>query len=207
LIVHVGHPFGLLDYAQESGRGERDGRECFVGIVQASSKNSLAMDWSLRHYLWGIESRPSRRRVALNHYLDERIDRTKCKKNEHEELCDVCEAKARASAPAPSTSGVNDAFSHTCDAQQHQRSQIRMRASDESKQETLTYETQLRALKTLQDRCLLCGYLQGALHFIDECRSVNRAACDEIKAGTQHTIRYERFSDCFDCEFSQIDCD
>jgi len=186
LIVHVGHLFGLLNYAQESERGGRDERECHAVIVRASAKDSLIMDWPLRQYLWGIGSRPSCRRVTLNHYLDERIDRTQCEKNEHEELCDVCEAKASALAPAPaltpSTSGVNSASSAAYEAQQHRRSQIRMLALDASKQKTLTYEKQLRALETLQGRCLLCNYLQGALHFIDECRSVNRAAYDAIKA-------------------------
>jgi superfamily II DNA helicase RecQ len=186
LIVHVDHLFDLLNYAQESGRDGRDERECHVVIVRASAKDSLIMNWSLRQYLWGIGSRPSCRRVTLNHYLDERIDRTQCEKNEHEELCDVCEAKASAPALAPastsSTSGVNSAFFVAYEAQQHWRNQIRMLALNASKQKTLTYEKQLRALKTLQDRCLLCDYLQGALHFIDECRSVNRAAYDAIKA-------------------------
>ncbi len=122
--------------------------------------------------------------------------------------CDVCEAKASASAPAPapSTSGVDEAFTDAYEAQQHRRSQIRIRALDGSKQETLAYEKQLRALETLQGRCLLCGYLQGALHLIGECRSVDRAAYDAIEAWIQHTIRYERFSGCFDCGLPQAVC-
>jgi len=207
LIVHVGHPFSLLNYAQESDRGGRDGRECHAVIVRASAEDSLAMDWPLRQYLWGTGSQPSCRRVALDHYLDGRIDRTQCEEDEHEELCDVCEAKGGAPAPTPSTSDVDDAFSHSYEAQQHQRSQIRMRVVDASKQETLTYEKQLRALETLQGRCLLCGCLQGALHSIDECRSVDRAAYDAITAWIQHTIRYERFFGCFDCGLPQAVCE
>jgi superfamily II DNA helicase RecQ len=211
LIVHVDHSFSLLNYAQKSGRDERDERECHAVIVRASAKDFLIMDWPLRQYLWGTGSRPSCRRVTLNHYLDERIDRTQCEKNKHEELCDVCEAKASAPAlapaSAPSTSGVNSASSVAYEAQQHRRNQIRMLALDASKQKTLTYEKQLRALKTLQGRCLLCDYLQGALHLIDECRSVNRAAYDAIKTWIQHTIRYERFFDCFDCGLPQVVCE
>lgn len=56
LVVHVGHPFNLLNYAQESERGGRDGRECHAIIVRTSSEDSLSMDWSLRQYLWGIAS-------------------------------------------------------------------------------------------------------------------------------------------------------
>jgi len=117
------------------------------------------MDWPLRQYLWGTGSQPSCRRVTIDHYLDGRVDRTKCEKNENKELCDVCDSKASVLAPASSKSDIDDVSSHAYKAQQHQRSQTRLRALDRSKQEALTYEEQLRALKTLQGRCLLCDYL------------------------------------------------
>jgi len=114
LIVYVNHFFNLLNYAQESERDERDERECHVVIVRASTKNFLIINWSLRQYFWDIDLRSSYRRVTLNHYLNERIDRTQCEKNEHEKLCDVCEAKANAFAFAfastSSTNDVNSAF-------------------------------------------------------------------------------------------------
>ncbi|KAL8686415.1 MAG: hypothetical protein Q9218_007122 [Villophora microphyllina] len=209
LIVHIDHPFSLLNYAQESGRGGRDGRECHAVIVRASAEDSLAMDWPLRQYLWGTGSQPSCRRVALDHYLDGRVDRTQCEENKDEKLCDICEAKTSASVLelSSSTSDINAIILDSYETQQHQRSQTRVRVLDKSKQEALTYEKQLQALETLQSRCLLCSHLEDILHSIDKCQSENRAAYDKIKIWIQRTIRFARFSGCFECGLPQAVCD
>jgi hypothetical protein len=135
----------------------------------------------LRQYFLGIVLQPSCCCAILNYYLDERADCTQYKKAENEELCDVCKTKAKVITSASLRSNVSDNFDLTYKAQQYQRSQIRMRALDESKQEALTYKMQLRTLRTLRDRCLLCDYLEGEVHFIDKCESVERAAYDKIK--------------------------
>lgn len=98
-VVHAGQPRRLRDYAQESGRGGRDGLESEAVIVcrrggARQTKDDEVEDGGERRgreemeeFIWGGGCR----RVVLDRVMDGRVDRTGCE--EGEERCDICEDK------------------------------------------------------------------------------------------------------------------
>lgn len=90
LVLHVGMPYEMADYAQQSGRAGRDGHasEAIVletgggsaGLVCRSSTGLTSDDYTGGAYC---------RRVVMGSVMDGRHDRAGCE--EGEEACDVCQ--------------------------------------------------------------------------------------------------------------------
>jgi superfamily II DNA helicase RecQ len=89
-------PLTLLDYAQESGRGGRDGQRSEAVVIaqeggqwQAKDEQDEAQQARVRAFVGGIDGKARCRRVILDGYLDRREqERMQCE--EGEEKCDVC---------------------------------------------------------------------------------------------------------------------
>nr|GEZ17793.1 RecQ helicase L2 [Tanacetum cinerariifolium] len=95
-IIHVGQPFTVLDYAQESGRAGRDGLPSeAVMMVQegeqraAEDKQAEVEQQLVRAYVDGTDGGATCRRVVLDGYLDRR-ERPRERCEDGEEKCDVC---------------------------------------------------------------------------------------------------------------------
>jgi superfamily II DNA helicase RecQ len=95
-VFHVDRPFSLIEYVQQSGRAGRDGQLSKAHIFLLNStpfsskpgagmSDQSALDEFLRDEGQAIVCR----RITLDGYLDGRVDRKGCQKDD-EELCDVC---------------------------------------------------------------------------------------------------------------------
>ena len=104
VVAHIGKPWSMLDYAQESGRAGRDGKRSqavilLSGQVQASSTGYAVSaanpagegeeDAQERQLVQRYMEGGQCRRVVLDQYLDGQ-ERVAC--SEQEEACDICQA-------------------------------------------------------------------------------------------------------------------
>jgi superfamily II DNA helicase RecQ len=98
-VIHVGVPRRMRDFAQESGRGGRDGLASESIIMQPCRMDDRGLlrptgfpkgvEGAMQSYMSGGECR----RVVLDGTMDGRLDRVGCE--EGEELCDVCRPRPR----------------------------------------------------------------------------------------------------------------
>ena len=95
-IIHVGQPFTVLDYAQESGRAGRDGLPSEAVMVVQEGEQQVTEDKQaeveqqfVKGYIHGRDGVALCRRVVLDGYLDQR-ERPRERCEEGEERCDVC---------------------------------------------------------------------------------------------------------------------
>lgn len=105
-VMHIGWPYSLLDYAQETGRAGRDGHASEAILIQPRAM-SQPPPWVSSKTTpddveivaqWLTSKQPPCRRVLLDHYLDGH-DRTACRDSTvldpaTEILCEVCDAEA-----------------------------------------------------------------------------------------------------------------
>jgi len=106
LVVHINEPASLVDFAQESGRAGRDGREAYSLILLLPRWKPQALESitaerrALHRYLLGQDCR----RAWLSEYLDSEPYWRRCQADE-DVVCDVCSAgPALAPPPSPSPS-------------------------------------------------------------------------------------------------------
>ncbi|KAK3933608.1 P-loop containing nucleoside triphosphate hydrolase protein [Diplogelasinospora grovesii] len=91
LVVHAGVPRRLRDYAQESGRGGRDGLESEAVVVRVvgegerkEEKENQVYDEGIQEFVAGLVCR----RVVLDRVMDGWNERVGCE--EGEVACDIC---------------------------------------------------------------------------------------------------------------------
>ncbi|KAF6793337.1 hypothetical protein CMUS01_16109 [Colletotrichum musicola] len=89
LVLHVGMPYEMADYAQQSGRAGRDGQTSEAVVldtagVSGGSTSRPSTGFTSGDYVGGAHCR----RVVMDSVMDGRRDRVECE--EGEETCDVC---------------------------------------------------------------------------------------------------------------------
>jgi superfamily II DNA or RNA helicase len=104
LVIHINEPSSLVDFAQESGRAGRDGKEAYSLVLLSPTWKPQAAEGTaverraLHRYLLGQDCR----RACLSEHLDSEPYWRRCRADE-DVVCDICSAgPALASSPAPS---------------------------------------------------------------------------------------------------------
>ncbi|KAM6513757.1 hypothetical protein FALCPG4_014975 [Fusarium falciforme] len=92
VVMHVEMPFEMADYAQQSGRAGRDGKQSEAIVVRVAVEGQARRPTGFGGYGSAEDFVSGRvcRRVVLDSEMDGRVDRDSCE--EGEEWCDVCRA-------------------------------------------------------------------------------------------------------------------
>jgi hypothetical protein len=178
LVVHMGEPATLLDFAQESGRAGRDGRRSRAVVVAGGR---LAQDMLIKRFV----DRNECRRIVLDEYLDGRTNRRACEAEE--EPCDVCFTGVEASVESAGAS-----------VEALQRETAYMRVIQRGKQEALDLDELKEELYAWANRCVVCCVRGRADdHELYYC-SEGSAFKDWVRA-TRSAIRFPQYAACFGC--------
>lgn len=165
-VVHAGPPRKLRDYAQESGRGGRDGQASEAVVVYQGGQARHGEEADMAAFMQGSVCR----RVVLDETMDGGVERTGCR--EEEEACDVCHRLRMDEEVDGSEGGVRgDEDEVAFQAAERQAAwaadegmRLRRRMGEER-------ETWKRQLETWGGSCVVCRVLrrEDDGHRGDEC--------------------------------------
>ena len=225
LVLHVDVPPTLLAYAQESGRAGRD-QQASEAILVRPPLPKLHMhrpkyDPGIWTFLGGDPGGVRCRRMALDGYLDGRMDRTECTNDEVR--CDVCQARevsvdeCRPSYDTDPEVGTDQRSVGPTDdegsddeeerIQRNERATLAAQAVAGMQRTAVSYDRSQRLWPSLQDICLLCLSLDPRdRHLLSHCLHPQRASYEGIQTWLALTIRYDRFAACWQCGLPQAVC-
>jgi len=210
-VIHVGEPYGMIDFDQEVGRGGRSG-EMVVSLTLLSEDENM----KLRRRKVGTLSHDERaihgylttgecRRTGMSLYLNGEEYSVSCQSLESE-LCDNCKSHLNHTV-AGKRRATND---EELERRVRQRQSYERRQSD--LQTTLMNE-QDRVEKVLdfveqqQYSCAACWLIgEFSLHEGKKCKYVLDALGMKYEIFQGNYLEYERFSCCFKCSLPQGLC-
>jgi superfamily II DNA helicase RecQ len=223
-IVHVDWPLSVMDYAQESGRGGRDGEGSEAIVIaqegrqwRAKDKQGEAEQALVRKYVEGEQEgegwRARCRRVVLDAYLDGKRTREGCE--EGEEKCDVCwggegymeSGGEEAGEEADETEEADEAR-RIFTQQEQERQGPQQKLIRQRQQEFGEMEWLRRQLAWWANRCGICEAAGNGEsgHDIRRCwRAESRNAQESIEAAEKE-IKFEKWAGCWWCGVPQEIC-
>lgn len=179
-VVHIGEPYGLIDFSQESGRGGRDGevagsvvflcRDPQLAFPSAPTDHPDPVDWqNMYGYLSGWDCR----RICLGRELDSAQYHRRCSPDEL--LCDVCESMEKEGRHITKQLAGAEQDSAQQTLTPDDSGLIRLRRH----QMQVQYEMDryLQQLSQVQGRCMLCRVLRWPsewTHAVAECPRAHR---------------------------------
>ena len=202
-VIHAGAPGRLRDYAQESGRGGRDGEASEAVLVHGGEAVGCDMAEFMEEGRW--------RRVVLEAAMDGRTDRVWCE--EGEVRCDRCERREgfEAMAEVGEEEEGEDERQEEAAAENTAGMAAVGKAAREGA-EVAELRRQLESWAGLWAGCWLAE--AGEIgHGFDECPAKGedwervRAGAEGFREGLFGARRLERYSGCFHCGVPQEWCE
>src|SRR5256714_2703500 len=211
-VIHVGEPYGMINFDQEVGRGGRSG-EIVQSLTLLSDEEesrlyrqrapTLSQDEQAMHEFLTTKQC---RRTAMSMYLNGEEYRVTCESLESE-MCDNCKSDL-----SYTTIGKRRA---TNDEQLERR--VRQRQSYERRQSDLQVamkldssrlENVLLSLQNLQNQCSVCWLLEElGQHDSKSCKYVEQALGMKYEAFKGNYLKYDRYSCCYRCSLPQGLCE
>jgi hypothetical protein len=199
VVIHVNEPSSLVDFAQESGRAGRDGREAYSLVLlshtwkpQAAGEEAVVERRALHRYLLGQNCR----RVCLSEHLDTKPYWRQCQPDE-DVLCDICSASpARTPPPLSPLAPALQHTGRTAIQEKLQLAQLELRRYQED-------------LLVVQGTCVLCRALGTAWdHTFSTCwrRFGFFAARNRVKNQGRGTPWISPYHACYWCYNPQAIC-
>jgi superfamily II DNA or RNA helicase len=226
MIIHVGRPYGLTSFVQQSGRGGRNG-EVSESVIITRVENSSG--WKRREIMseYSVEQvdedamtefiqSSGCRRVVLGQYMDGIgaesnchqtdsvfCDRCKIKRSqgfgvEVDVVAGVQEAGLEASPPDP---GIAEGFNGT------QMIQKRLQAIEES------HEQMIGVMDELQGHCIYCRFIRGGdigdqgAHTYPDCILAEQSGCGyQSYQGWREGVDLGTYQHCYKCGLCQKVC-
>jgi superfamily II DNA helicase RecQ len=226
-IIHIDWPFTMLDYAQESGRAGRDGLRSEAVLMVQDGKQRTDGDETeaerqlVRVYVEGGASGAAGcRREVLDGYLDGRKDRTGCREEDNEEMCDVCrgihgQLEEVVEEETDEESGTENNDRDEMDVVEAEREEMQrvFRQQEQARRgpwQTLTEHRQQEFADVEWVRGQLawwanrCGICEGAgnpqsRHDIRQCWRVESEPAKKMVQTIDELVRFDMFSGCFPC--------
>jgi hypothetical protein len=221
-VVHIGRPYGLTSFVQQSGRGGRNGEvseSIIITRVENSSgrrRSEIMSEYSVEQIdedamTEFIQSTRCRRQV-LSRYMDGEPDGGSCSQTDSI-FCDRCRMRSRTRGPIQEASGEEqepvttkeeeDEAEAITGADVIQRRLVQVQASQEQL---------IEVMDRLQGHCIFCGLIQkesvrGEAHAYKDCRQAVESGCGFAKyEGWRETIDLGSFQHCWKCGLSQKIC-
>jgi len=210
-VIHVGEPYGMINFDQEVGRGGRAG-EMVESMTLLSDDEEMKLRQRKVHTLSQDEQAMHQflttnkcRRMGMSVYLNGEDHAVTCESLESE-LCDNCKVhlshtvagKRRATDDGKLERQVSQRQSY-----ERRRSDLQTMIMNEERR----VQDILRIVEHLQDTCPAC-WLVGDIGEHDEkkCKYVQRALGMRYDIFQGNYLEYERYSCCYRCSLPQELC-
>jgi superfamily II DNA helicase RecQ len=221
LVVHAGVPRRLRDYAQESGRGGRDGSESEAVVIRVQGEAEMKEEETKEVYDQGIQEFAAGwvcRRVVLDRVMDGWHERIGCEQGEAP--CDICERVG----VQEEEEDIQEQDVESAEVRVQATAFLRCRSSQVREGEARRREVQREAeevegfrqmVESWVDCCVVCRLAgqENVYHAAEHCPEQESEVWEDIRDGVAlmeqelFTKRQmEKFAGCFDCGMPQAMC-
>lgn len=215
-VIHVGRPYGLTSFVQQSGRGGRNG-EVSESVIITRVENSsgrrrpgITSEYSVEQVdedamTEFIQTRGCRRQV-LSRYMDGQASGTSCSQTDSV-LCDWCKVHRQPSASVDVPTTIISNPEEEAKEEEVRGSQVIARRLQEME---ASQERMLKVMVRLQGNCIYCGLMQQGYcrpHTYAECSAAIAAGCGkQAYEQWREGIDLGQYQHCWKCGLSQRVC-
>lgn len=209
-VVHVGRPYGLTSFVQQSGRGGRNGEvseSVIITRVESShgrQRHEIMSEYSVEQIdedamTEFIQSRGCRRQV-LSRYMDGETSGSSCSQIDGV-FCDRCKV-TRPPAASPVT-----IVTSAKEEEEESGSQVIARRLQDMQ---AVQDQMMAVMGRLQGNCIYCGLIQRSdcpPHSYDECVQAEAGQCGRQEyIAWREGIDLGQYQHCWKCGLSQKIC-